>query len=170
MSQFLTVKLNTSHNREAFTCGKGSLDNYLKKQASQDGKRGLAVVYIYPDDAEPSVIRGYYSLSNLSIPKDFAPKEIQEKMPRAYHTLPCTLLGRLAIATEFKRKGLGEILLIDALLRSVEAASILGSIAVIVDPLDNEARAFYKKFHFIELTYENKMFLPMNTIKQIFEK
>lgn len=170
MNQFLTVKLNASHNRESFACGKGSLDDYLKKQASQDVKRGLAVVYIYPDDTNPYIIRGYYSLSNLSIPKDSAPKDIQAKMPRTYHTLPCTLLGRLAISTEFRRKGLGEILLIDALFRSLEAASILGSMAVIVDPLDNEARAFYKKYHFIELAYENKMFLPMNTIKQIFEK
>ena len=46
--------------------------------------------------------------------------------------------------------------------------TILGSMAVVVDPLDNEAKAFYRKYHFIDLSYENKMFMPMNTIIQIF--
>lgn len=168
MTNYLTVKLDSSHNRESFTCGKPPLANYLQRQASQDMKRRLSVVYIYPDDINPSTIRGYYSLSNLSITKEFAPEEIRKKIPNSYQSLPCTLLGRLAIAINFRGKGLGEALLADALLRSYHASNVLGSIAVVVDPLDDESNGFYKKYHFIELQYENKMFLPMSTIKKMF--
>jgi hypothetical protein len=45
----------------------------------------------------------------------------------------------------------------------------IGSFAVVVDPLDEDAKSFYNKYGFIELFDSKKMFLPMNTIKQLFE-
>jgi hypothetical protein len=52
--------------------------------------------------------------------------------------------------------------LIDALKRSFfVAGESLGSIGVVVDPLDEDAVAFYKKFGFIVLPDSGKMFLPM---------
>jgi hypothetical protein len=40
--------------------------------------------------------------------------------------------------------------------------------AVVVDPIDEEAVSFYKKYGFIELPGSGKMFLPMNTIAKVF--
>ncbi|MDR3693492.1 hypothetical protein [Mucilaginibacter sp.] len=37
----------------------------------------------------------------------------------------------------------------------------MGSIRVVVDPLDEDALAFYKKFGFILLPDSGKMYLPM---------
>ena len=60
-------------------------------------------------------------------------------------------------------------LLVDALKRSYEISKSIGSFAVIVDPLDENAVQFYKKYGFILLPDSGKMFLPMQTIKAAFE-
>lgn len=151
--------LNPSLNKKYFSCGKAMLDNYLHTQANQDVKRKLCVVFVL---AEDTTIKGYYTLSNASIPADLMPEAIRKKMPGSYRSLPVTLLGRLAVDTKFKGQGLGSVLLIDALKRSFSvAAESLGSIGVVVDPLDEDAVAFYKKFGFILLPDSGKMFLPM---------
>ena len=141
------------------------LDNYLHTQASQDVKRKLCVVFALFED---TTIKGYYTLSNASIPAEMIPEDIKKKMPGSYKTLPVTLLGRFAIDEMFKGQGLGGILLLDALKRSYEVASqSLGSIAVVVDPLDSEALKFYEKFGFILLPHSGKMFLPMADIARL---
>lgn len=157
--------LNSSLNKKDFKCGKHMLDNYLHTQASQDVKRKLCVVFALFED---TTIKGYYTLSNASIPAEMIPEDIKKKMPGSYKTLPVTLLGRLAIDEMFKGQGLGGILLLDALKRSYEVASqSLGSIAVVADPLDSEALKFYEKFGFILLPHSGKMFLPMADIARL---
>lgn len=157
--------LNSSLNKKDFNCGKEMLDNYLHSQASQDLKRKLCVVFAMFDGI---TIKGYYTLSSASIPAGMIPEAIRKKMPKSYEALPVTLLGRLAVDTKFKGQGLGGILLIDALKRSYEIASqSLGSIGVVVDPLDGEAIAFYGKFGFILIPDSGKMFLPMADIAKL---
>src|ERR1700744_770478 len=157
--------LNSLLNKKDFRCGKPSLDDYLHTQASQDVKRKLCVVFVLFED---NIIKGYYTLSSASVPARFVPEEIRKKMPPSYSTLPVTLLGRLAVDTAHMGQGLGGILLIDALKRSYDIASkSLGSIGVVVDPLDEEAAAFYKKFGFILLPDSGKMFLPMADIAKL---
>ena len=50
-----------------------------------------------------------------------------------------------------------------------EVTAIIGSVAVIVDPIDLEVEAYYSKFGFVALSGSNKMFLPMKTIGTLFE-
>src|SRR5690606_34508718 len=140
--------LNSSLNKKDFNCGKEMLDNYFHSQASQDVKRKLCVVFTMFED---KTVKGYYTLSNASIPAGVMPEAIKKKMPRSYEALSVTLLGRLAIDTKFKGQGLGGIILLDALKRSYDSSQSLGSIGVVVDPLDSDAVAFYEKFGFILL-------------------
>ncbi|WP_199562676.1 GNAT family N-acetyltransferase [Pedobacter chinensis] len=150
---------------KGFSCGKEKLDNYLHKQASQDVKRKLCVVFAMFED---TIIKGYYTLSSASIPSMLVPEDFRKKMPKSYESLPVTLLGRLAIDSKFKGNGLGGIILLDALKRSYEIANqSLGSIGIVVDPLDDDAVAFYEKFGFILLPDSGKMFLPMSDIAQL---
>lgn len=157
--------LNPLLNKKEFNCGKPMLDNYLHTQAGQDVKRKLCVVFALYED---TTIKGYYTLSNMSLPAELMPENLRKKMPGSYKSLPVTLLGRLAIDVRFKGLGWGGILLVDALKRSYEiAGTSIGSIGVVVDPLDNEALAFYKKFGFVLLPDSGKMFLPMADIAQL---
>jgi len=157
--------LDSSLNKKDFSCGKDMLDNYLHTQASQDVKRKLCVVFAMSED---TTIQGYYTLSNASIPAELMPEAIKKKMPRSYEALPVTLLGRLAIDVKFKGQGLDGIILLDALKRSLDISTqSLGSIGVVVDPLDDDAVKFYEKFGFILLPDSGKMFLPMADIAQL---
>ncbi len=165
---YITVPLDSSFKKEDFYCGKSLLDDYLHKQASQDIKRKLSVVFVLPH--EEVRIKGYYTLSNNSIPREFVPDTVLKKMPKTYLNLPTTLLGRLAVDGNFMKQGLGELLLLDALKRSYDISTkSAGSIAVVVDPLDIDAKRFYSKYGFIELPDSGKMFLPMNVIGKLFQ-
>ena len=158
--------LQSGFNKKDFSCGKDMLDNYIQKQASQDLKRRLSAVFAMVDDGR---VIGYYTLSSTSISRDLVPEDVQKKMPPSYHDLPATLLGRLAVDQNYKGQRLGEYLLMDALKVALDVSEKhIGSIALIVDPLDEDAEAFYAKYDFIKLD-SGKMFLPMQTIASLFK-
>jgi ribosomal protein S18 acetylase RimI-like enzyme len=161
------LPLDTSHRKSEFDCGQPMLDNYLVRQARQDVKRKLCVCFVLADNDD--TFFGFYTLSSASISQKFVPEEIRKKLPSAYNDLPATLLGRLAIDRKMAGKGFGELLLVDALKKSFEtASSSIGSMAVIVDPIDDNAVRFYQKYGFILLPDSGKMFLPMATISLLF--
>lgn len=64
--------------------------------------------------------------------------------------------------------GVGIILLIDALKRSWENSHIVASYAVVVEPLDEKAKAFYLHYGFTELPDSGKLFIPMRTLDELF--
>ena len=167
MANHLTVPLNSKHEKSEFACGNKYLDNYIQRQASQDIKRKLSACFVLTN--EENEVKGFYTLSNAGIPREAIPKTISKKLPRAYGSLPVTLLGRLAINQKHKGQGLGKLLLIDALKRSFEASKVIGSMAVVVDPIDENAAKFYEKYGFILLPDSGKMFLPMKTIEHLLQ-
>lgn len=159
--------LSKNHNREGFDCGKELLNNYLKTQAGQDIKRKLSACFVLLEK-ETNDIQGYYTLSNNSIPLSSFPEQIQNKLPKSYTSIPTTLLGRLAIDTKYQGKGIGKVLLIDALKRSYEISQEIGSFAVVVDPIDEEAEKFYTKYDFIKLPDSEKMLIATKTLQELF--
>lgn len=163
---YLSVPLESSFKKAEFSCGTPALDDYLHKQASQDIKKKLAVCFVI---VENKIIKGYYTLSSSSIPQELVPEEIRKKLPKSYTGIPTTLLGRLAVDQNHKGQGIGENLLIDALKRSYEVSkNSIASMAVIVDPIDEKAITFYKKYGFIQLPDSRKMFIAMKTIEMLF--
>jgi predicted GNAT family N-acyltransferase len=159
--------LDKKHVKENFDCGNEILNGYIKRQAGQDIKRKLAVCFVI-SDKESNEILGYYTLSNNSIPLNSLPTIFQKKLPQNYTHIPTTLIGRLAIHNDHKGKGMGKILLIDALKRSYEISQKIGSFAVVVDPIDEKAESFYEKYDFIKLPDSNKMFITTKTLKELF--
>jgi len=167
--KLLTDNLTSSCNKKEFSCGKDILDNYIQHQASQDIKRKLSACFVLVDN-RANLIKGYYTLSNHSIPLDMIPEIFKKHLPKSYSSLPATLLGRLAVDNRYQGQGIGKVLLIDALKRSFIISKSIGSFAVVVDPLDEVAENFYNKFGFIKLPDSGKMFLPMKIINQLFEE
>jgi len=155
------------HDRAAFSCGKPELDRYLREQAGQEVRRKVtaAFVAVVP---ETGAIAGYYTLSALSLLLKDLPPDAARRLPR-YPEVPATLLGRLALDRHHRRKRLGEFLLMDALRRSLDVTANIGSVAVVVDALDDEACAFYEHFDFIRFPqHSTRLFLPMATITRLF--
>ncbi|SRR6266498_2560588 len=164
---YITVPLDSSHKKRNFNCNKSLLDNYLHAQAKQDVKRKLSACFILADDENN--VKGYYTLSSTSIQRELLPESIIRKLPASYTDLPATLLGRLAVDNLYKGQGLGELLLIEALKRSYYTSiNSVASMAVIVDPIDDDAVKFYNKYGFILLPDSGKMFISMETISELF--
>ncbi|MFZ3276652.1 MAG: GNAT family N-acetyltransferase [Candidatus Sulfotelmatobacter sp.] len=82
-----------------------------------------------------------------------------------------TLLGRLAVVEKSKGTGLGALMLMNALDRSLVAAKDVASWAVFVEAIDRNAASFYRKYGFIELPEDEfKLFLPMKTVAKSFSE
>lgn len=143
-----------------------ALDNYLHRQARQDIKKRVAVAFVLTPDGK--TIAGYYTLSQYSVELDAIPQETARKLPK-YPVVPATLIGRLAVSTAFRGRGLGELLLMDALNRCLAGSKHVASAAVIVDAKDGAVVAFYRRYGFMELPKITKrLFRPMATIEKMF--
>ncbi len=165
-SGFRVEPLQKAHDRAAFSCGIEVLDEYLKKYASQDVEKRVAVCFVLTPDGK--TIAGFYTLSQYSVNLVELPEKIARKLPK-YPEVPATLIGRLAIAGSFRGKKLGEFLLLDALHRSLQQSKQVASAAVFVDAKDEAARRFYQHFNFMSLPdTPNRFFLPMTTIANLF--
>jgi predicted GNAT family N-acyltransferase len=142
------------------------LDIYLREQASQDVRRRVAVSFVLTPDGVTIV--GYYTLSQHEVSIGDLPEPLVKKMPK-YPLLPATLIGRLAVSTRFRGRGLGETLLYDALRRCLTGSIQLASIAVVVDAKDLAAAVFYRKHGFIDLPAKpSRLFLPMGIVEKLF--
>lgn len=163
---YLIEPLGTHHNRAAFSCGVEPLDVYFKRQAGQDARKRVAAPFVLLDQSS-GAIAGYYTLSAISINTVELPTEVAKKLPK-YPMVPATLLGRLAVDKNYQGKKLGEILLMDALHRSLR--SEIASMAVVVDAKDEQAHSFYEHYQFIRFPdYSHRLFLAMETIAKMFE-
>lgn len=157
--------LSKNHNRSTFQCEEESLNKYIRNQAFQDFRKKLAVCFVAVDKNNNVV--GYYTLSSESLGREIIPEKFIKKIPKNYNA-PVVLLGRLARDLKAKRTGLGEHLLLDALFRSLTLSeNSIGAMAVVVDPINEYAVSFYKKYGFITLPDSGKMFLPMSVVKKL---
>jgi predicted GNAT family N-acyltransferase len=164
--EFQIQPLGPHHNRNDFSCGVEVLDHYLKRQAGQDVKKRVAATFVLSSDGR--TIAGYYTLSQFAVELGTIPQHISKRLPR-YPMVPATLIGRLAVSTVFRGQGLGEVLLMDALHRSLLLSEQIASAAVIVDTKNDQARKFYLKYGFLELPgVSGRLFLLMKTIERLF--
>jgi len=141
--------LDAGIDTDGFCCGQGLLDEYIRSYATQDVKRGLARVFVAASEAEPRRLAGYFTLSAASVSAADLPQSLRRKLPR--YPVPVALLGRLAVDSSFQGKGLGGILLADALLKVANATRVLAMAGMIVDAKDETAAAFYRHFGFLPL-------------------
>ncbi len=162
--RFLIEKLNKNHQKSDFCSDNALLDNYIHKQAKQDVSRDLSVCYVL-NEIDDKIVLGYYTLSASSVDSNDFPPELAQKMPPSYANFPTILLGRLAVDKNAKGRGFGGILLLDALKKCVDVSQTLGTLAVIVVPIDQSAISFYEKYGFVLIPSNNKMFITIKTIQ-----
>ena len=156
------------HDRDGFHCGVDSLDLYLKTQASQDMRRKANAVFVLVPEGSPSRIAGYFTLCAYGLAPGSIPDAALKHIPR-YPMVSATLLGRLAVATEFQGRRVGGILLAKALEKAYESADQVGSSMVVVDAIDERAARFYAAHGFIQLPESMRLVLPMRTIAALIQ-
>lgn len=157
--------LASAHDRASFSCGVESLDIYLKTQAGQDVRRKANAVFVLVALAQPKNILGYFTLCASALTPGDVPEPARKLVPR-YPLVSATLIGRLAVAKHGQGRGLGGILLAQALRKAYESASTVGSSMVIVDAIDETACGFYAAHGFVRLPESMRLVLPLRSIAE----
>ena len=135
------------HDRAGFHCGVPALDDYLHKYAAQQNAKGIGTVFVLVDDAAPSKILGFYTLSAAQVDVQQLSDAERKKLPR--YPVPCFRMGRLACAIESRGVGIGEILIGCAVDRCLHARNLVGAYAILVDAKDEKAKSFYQRYGFV---------------------
>jgi GNAT superfamily N-acetyltransferase len=136
--------LTDEHDVSAFSCGKPVLDRWLKTRALSNQQRGFTAVMVVHDAGR---VVAYYGLAPTAIVPSALPRSIRTGQPP--DPVPCLLLAQLAVDQAWSRKGVGTGLVKHALTRCVEAARLIGGRALIVNAVDEEAAAFWRRRGFI---------------------
>jgi GNAT superfamily N-acetyltransferase len=138
------------HDRSSFRCGEPLLDDYLHKYAVQQSTKGISSAFVLIDDVHPSKILGFYTLSAAQIGVDQLLEAERKKLPR--YPVPCFRMGRLATCLEYRRTGLGAMLIGLAVDRCLKARAQVGAYALLVDAKHEKAKAFYQHYGFVACT------------------
>jgi ribosomal protein S18 acetylase RimI-like enzyme len=156
------VEALAAHDRTRFSCGEPTLDAYFQTRVSQDVRRDLTHAFVAIDVATQAVA-GFYTLSAATVRLDLLPEGLSRRLPR-YPEAPAALIGRLAVDTAHQGARLGNFLLLDAIARTLR--SDLAVFAILVDPKNNRARAFYERFGFAPLLDDARLFLTAATARK----
>ena len=163
---FIIGPLSSKHDRSSFTCGVGPLDQYFRRQASQDIRRRIASCFVICE-AATGAIAGYYTLSATNLRLRELPEAMVGRLPR-YPIVPAVLVGRLAVAAAYQGRKLGAVLLGDAVMRTAKAD--IAAFAIVVDPKDDNARRFYERESFLPFPDQPmRLFRPMADIRRLFD-
>jgi GNAT superfamily N-acetyltransferase len=163
MFKYKIIPFDKNYQKDDFDCGIDELNRYLKKYASQDIKRRIAQIFIIIAHNSEQII-GFYSLSAGSIKAESLPEKIAKKLPK--YPVPICLLGRLAVDKNYQGKGMGKLLLADAIKRVIKAREFLAIYALVVDAKNESAKMFYLRYGFQKLI-GNRLFLPLTTFPNI---
>ena len=155
------VALTGSHNRQAFASGRQELDEWLQRVARQHQDKGLSKTFVAINESAPDQIYGYYALTLSELDSHHLPETRRKKLPRR---IPGVRLGRLAVHKNYQGKGLGELLLVDAMTRARRIFTEAGGIGLFVDAIDEQTAGYCRRFGF-ETAPDNPLllFLPVNS-------
>lgn len=142
--------LEETDDRAHFDCGRESLNNWFRRHAWTNHLSGASRVNVVTDATSGRVI-GFVTLSSSHIERAYLPKPQQRNQP---DPVPVTLLGQLAIDTNYQGQGHATSLLLFALKTASRVAESIGSIGVITHPLDDGVRGFYARWGFQDLPFD----------------
>jgi GNAT superfamily N-acetyltransferase len=154
--------LHRRHPRRGFRSGEGKVDDWLASKALQHQEKRLSVTKALLDEA--GAIAGYYTLATGQV--DFAdlPFDLSKGLPR--RLLPVAVLAWLGVNLDHQGRGLGLALLAQALRDCYEAGQSFAFIAVILDCVNDSARAFYRRWDFHDLPgHANRMYLSAKLLE-----
>ena len=156
--------LRQDHPRRQFRCGEEEVDAWLRTKAWQHQKKHLSVTKVLLDRDE--FIAGYYTLATGQVDFSDLPPELAKKLPR--RSLPVAVVAWLGVATQHQEKGLGRLLLAQALRDCYDAGETFAFVAVILDCLNDSAKRFYQKWDFQELPgHPYRLFLSYRQLESM---
>jgi GNAT superfamily N-acetyltransferase len=159
-------RLRRDHPRKSFRCGEQPVDDWLITKSLQHQSKHLSVTKALLDNA--GTIAGYYTLATGQVDFGDLPVEVTKRLPR--RLLPVAVLAWLGVSTARQGQGLGRLLLAQALRDCHEAGQTFAFVAVILDCLNDQAKAFYQQWDFAELPgHPYRLFLSAQRLEAMMK-
>lgn len=146
MPAIVSEPIGDGHDLARFDCGEPELERWLKASALHAERMRTARTTVWHQGDRRVV--AYFALAAHLIRREDLPPRIGRGSPTL---IPSILLARLALDRSLHGEGLGEQLLLDALLRGLRASEIAGARLFVVDALHARAATFYEHFGFTRL-------------------
>jgi GNAT superfamily N-acetyltransferase len=164
---FHIERLRREHPRRGFRCGEGKIDEWLAAKALQHQEKHLSSTWILLDGA--NTIAGYYTLATGQIDFGELPAEVARQLPR--RVLPVAVLAWLGVSSAYQGRGLGRLLLAQALRDCWDAGKTFAFVAVILDCINDAAKAFYQHWDFQELPgHPHRLYLSAQCLNAMMER
>ena len=158
--------LAKSHPRRKFRCGEQAVDDWLRSKALQNQRKHLSATKSLLDSDDG--IAGFYTLATGQVDFNDLPAEITRKLPR--RALPVAVLAWLGVSEDHQGEAIGRLLLAQALRDCFDAGRTFGFTAVILDCINDAAKAFYQKWDFAELPgHPYRLFLSWKTLAAMMD-
>jgi GNAT superfamily N-acetyltransferase len=156
--------LRKVHPRAKFDSGQPVVDDWLARHALQNQEKHLSVTQVLV--AADGSLAGYYTIATGQVDFGGLPPEIAKSLPK--RALPVAVLAWLGVDRRFQCEGLGTRLLAQALADCYNASHTFAFVAVILDCIDESAKAFYARWNFRELPGQPmRLFLSARALKAI---
>jgi GNAT superfamily N-acetyltransferase len=145
---FTSVQLDLHlHDLTRFDCGEPDLDAWLRDSAATAARARAAQTFVWVPDTSAETVVAYYALSANAIPRAEAPSRIGRGVP---DPVPAALIAKLTLDRSLHGAGLGQVLLVDALRRILQASQQGPAVrAIVVDAATDAGRNLYARFGFV---------------------
>jgi predicted N-acetyltransferase YhbS len=140
----LLERLDAHHDVSTFDSGNEVLDAWLRRHALPAQRIDSARTFVATRSGR---VVGYFSLTMGSVLRAEAPAKLVRGMPA--YPVGMVLLARLAVDQSQQGRGAGAMLLAEALRKAVAAGEVAAARLIVVDAVDDDAAAFYRRYGFV---------------------
>jgi GNAT superfamily N-acetyltransferase len=144
VTDWASSALTPLHDLTDFDCGVPELNGWLRGHAVNAIARGTARTYVWTPLGNDRVV-AYYSVVPHLVARTVLTTSLAGGLGT---TVPGYLLAKLALDQTLHGRGLGAELLRDAMKTVVIAADVVSGRLLMVDAIDDQAAAFYRKHEF----------------------
>jgi len=142
--------------------GDPSLDTWLRTSALHTEAMRTVRTFVWAIDG---VAAAYYAVAAHSVPLDALPKSLSRGSPSV---IPAYLLAKLALTRHLHGKGLGRVVLDDALQRCLSAGLSAGARLVVVDAIDRDAARFYEAQGFTRTLIPGRLARKLSDVAEAY--
>lgn len=159
-------RLDARHDVSAFDSGNEELDDWLRRHAFAAQQMDSARTFVLTRNDR---VVGYFSLTMGSVLRRDAPANLVRGMPA--YPVGMVLLARLAVDRRDQGKGVGALLLSEALRKAITAGEAAAARLVVVDAIDDAAVRFYERFGFLSAPeHPRRLYRRMKDVRSSLDR
>ncbi len=165
LSQVVVGPLDPKTDRAAFSCGHKKIDNFCHNNAQR--QNAINRVRVYDAIYEGELIGYYYLVATSHLP-DLLSQEAEDKFGRVSKA-PCVYLGMIAGRQDYSGNGVGKLLMVHAMEKTLEVADRVGIYALTLHADTDKLVEKYKRWGFEPFLKDGDgdraMYIPLSTIR-----